>query len=137
MGAVAVQVRRVNPLLQREWNGWSARAGESELAADLRRARAVAKLLDSQFSIAGFKFGLDPIVDLVPIAGDAIMFAAGLYPVHLARKHKLGRKVEARMLFNLSIDFLTGLIPGVGAVADAFYKANLKNVALLEKAAAR
>jgi hypothetical protein len=123
MATLSVNVRRV--------------ALESDLETDLRRAKALATLLDAQFSILGFKFGLDPIVDLIPVAGDSIMFLAGLYPVYIARKHKLGKTVEGRMIANLTIDYLIGLFPVIGAFFDAAYRANLKNVALLEKAAAR
>jgi hypothetical protein len=132
MSAIAVQVRRVLPP---SGGGFSATA--SALEIDLGRARALATLLDAQFSIAGFKFGLDPIVDLIPVVGDAAMFAAGLYPVHLARKHRLGKRLQWRMIVNLAIDFLGGLVPIAGAVFDAAYRANLKNVALLEKAVGR
>jgi len=110
---------------------------ESDLETDLRRAKALATLLDAQFNILGFKFGLDPIVDLIPIAGDTVMFLAGLYPVYVARKHKLGKTVEWRMIGNLIIDWLIGLFPIFGAIFDAAYRANLKNVDLLEKAAAK
>src|SRR5436189_6425860 len=128
MGTLAVNVRRVD--------GTEA-IPSSDLETDLKRARALATLLDAQFSIAGFKFGLDPIVDLIPVVGDTIMFAAGLYPLYVARKHGLGKWVERRMLANLAIDWLIGGTPIVGAVFDAAYKANLKNVALLEKAIER
>jgi hypothetical protein len=123
MATLSVNVRRV--------------ALESDLETDLRRAKALATLLDAQFNILGFKFGLDPIVDLIPVAGDTIMFLAGLYPVYVARKHKLGKGVERRMIANLIIDWLIGLFPVIGAVFDAAYRANLKNVDLLEKAAAK
>jgi len=132
MATTLLNVVRVDP-----WAGSAYRASESELDADLRRARAFATLLDAQFSVMGFKFGLDPIVDLIPVVGDAVMFAAGLYPVYIARKHGLGRLVRARMVMNLGIDFLIGLVPVAGAVFDAAYRANLKNVALLEKAVQR
>lgn len=123
MSAIAVDVRRVDPSL--------------DLEADLRRARWLATLLDAQFSVGGFKFGLDPIVDLIPVAGDVIMTLVGLYPMYLARKHKLGKAVELRMAMNLGLDFLIGALPIIGSVFDAAYRANLKNVALLEKAARR
>jgi hypothetical protein len=105
-----------------------------ELEADLARARRLAKLLDAQFSIAGFKFGFDAIVGLVPAVGDTIGLLAGLYPLHVARKHGLGSDVERRMLINLAIDYAGGVIPLIGDLFDASFKANLKNVALLEKA---
>jgi hypothetical protein len=67
--------------------------------------------------------------------GDTVALLAGLYPIHVARKHKLGRDVEHRMIVNLAIDYFGGVIPLVGDLFDATFKANLKNVALLEKAA--
>lgn len=123
MSTLAVQVHRVDPSL--------------DLESDLRTARWLATLLDAQFSIGGFKFGIDPIIDLVPVVGDALMVVVGLYPVYLARKHNLGRAVQTRMMLNLAIEFVGGAIPLVGSLFDAAYRANLKNVALLEKAARR
>jgi hypothetical protein len=124
MATIAVQV-------QRHWDRDTA----SDLETDLARARRLAKLLDSQFSIAGVKFGFDAIVGLIPAVGDTIALLAGLYPVHVARKHKLGRDVEQRMILNLAIDYFGGVIPIIGDLFDVTFKANLKNVALLEKAA--
>lgn len=124
MQAIPVDVRRVP----------SARA---ELDADLARAEMIAKLMDSQFELGKFKFGADAIIGLVPVAGDAISFAIGLYPIFLARKHGLGRVVIGRMLMNLGVDFVVGAVPLVGDVADVFHKANLKNLALLKQAAAK
>jgi hypothetical protein len=125
MATIAVQVQR-------------HRASEAvlDLEADLARARRLATLLDSQFSFAGIKFGLDAIVGLIPAVGDTIALVAGLYPIHVARKHNLGRDVEHRMILNLAIDYFGGIIPLIGDLFDVSFKANLKNVALLEKAAA-
>ena len=105
-----------------------------ELEADLARARRLAHLLDAQFKFMGVEFGLDAIVGLVPVAGDCLSALAALYPVHLARKHKLGKTVEARMAFNVLMDFAAGAIPVVGDLVDVAYKANLKNLKLLETA---
>src|SRR3982751_4644939 len=90
-----------------------------DLNADLRRARWLATLLDAQFDIAGFKFGLDPLIDLIPVVGDVVMTLVGLYPIYLARKHKLGKLVELRMAMNLGMDFLIGVVPIIGSVFDA------------------
>lgn len=122
MRAIPVDVRRVaSPAL--------------DLAADLRKADVLTRLLDSQFEIGGIKFGLDAIVGLVPVAGDIASTAVGLYPIYLARKHNLGRIVVGRMLANLAVDFGVGLIPAVGDVADVFIKANRQNYELLRAAA--
>ena len=109
----------------------------SDLEADLARVRWLARLLDSQFSIAGIEFGLDAIVGLVPVAGDAITAIVSLYPLHIAKKHNLGRTLQARMAWNVLVDFAAGSIPVVGDVVDVAYKANLKNLKLLERAANR
>jgi hypothetical protein len=104
---------------------------------DLEIARIVAKAMDSSFSVGGIKFGLDAIIGLVPVAGDAVTFAVGMYPIFLARKHKLGKLVIGRMMANLGLDFVTGLVPFAGDAFDVFFKANLKNLKLLEDAAAK
>ncbi|HEX8322572.1 MAG TPA: DUF4112 domain-containing protein [Tepidisphaeraceae bacterium] len=122
--SVRVKVSRVLPLT-------------SDLGADLARAEAVAKWMDGQFKVAGVPFGFDALIGLVPVAGDAVSFCIGLYPVYIARKHKLGNIVIARMLANLGLDFLAGSVPLAGDVLDVFVKANLKNVALLKKAASK
>ena len=107
---------------------------ESELRADLHRARRLADLLDAEFSVAGIRFGLDAIAGLIPVVGDSIGFFAGLYPIHLVRKHGLGKRVEQRMIANLMVDAVGGMIPIFGDLFDISFKANLKNLALLERA---
>lgn len=111
------------------------RAGaRSSLEQDLAIARRLAKLMDAKFEVAGLKLGLDSLVGLIPVAGDVVSFGIGMYPVYLARKHGLGKLLVARMLMNLGTDFIVGSVPLVGDVADVFFKANLKNLKLLEDA---
>lgn len=110
---------------------------DTTLEQDLAFARVLARAMDSQFQIGPIKFGLDAVIGLVPVAGDAITLALGLYPIAIARKHKLGKLVIARMAANLGLDFLTGLVPIAGDAVDVLFKAQLKNLALLEKAAAK
>ena len=112
----------------------SPEAEQAELRADLNRARRLADLLDAEFQIVGFRFGFDALEGLIPGIGDAVGFLAGLYPIHLVRKHKLGRRVEQRMIANLLIDAAGGAIPIIGDLFDVSFKANLRNIALLERA---
>jgi hypothetical protein len=121
---VSVQVHRAGTLPK-----------PGDLEADLARVRQVAKLLDSQFEIGGFKFGWDSIVGLVPVVGDIAMALVGTYPLYVARKHNLSKFVRARMISNLLIDWAIGSVPLVGDLIDAGFKAHLKNATLLEKAA--
>src|SRR6476659_9085829 len=74
-----------------------------DLEGDLRRARVLANWLDAQFSIGTFRFGMDAVVGLVPVVGDTLGAIAGLYPIYLARKHKLGKGVATRMAANVLI----------------------------------
>lgn len=112
-------------------------ARPNTIEQDIEIARVVAKAMDSSFEVGGIKFGLDAIIGLVPVAGDAITLAIGLYPIFLARKHKLGKLVIMRMMANLGVDFITGVVPVVGDAFDVLFKANLKNLKLLEDAAAK
>lgn len=106
-----------------------------ELEADIEMARKIAQAMDSQFEIAGYRIGWDAIIGLIPVAGDLISGAISLYPLHIARKHKLSRFVQTRIAANIVLDLAVGAVPVAGDVFDAMYKSNLKNLALLEKAA--
>jgi len=105
-----------------------------DIHADLRRAQRLAKLLDAQFSIMGVRFGFDAIVGLIPVAGDTAALLGALYPIYIARKYKLDPRIERKMLRNVLLDYVIGLVPLAGDLFDVAFKANLKNVALLEKA---
>jgi len=109
-------------------------AGRFDIHADLRRAQRLARLLDAQFSIMGVRFGFDAIVGLIPVAGDTAALLGALYPIYVARKYKLDPRIERKMLRNVLLDYVIGLVPLVGDLFDVAFKANLKNVAQLEKA---
>ena len=97
--------------------------------------RRVAQLLDSAFTIPGtsYRIGLDPIVGLVPGIGDLVspLFTIGI--LWQARDLGLPRVVQLRMLFNVAIDSFLGAIPFIGDLFDFAWKANTKNMALLER----
>jgi hypothetical protein len=99
---------------------------EQRRRADLARALAVAKWTDRRF--------LDPIIGLIlPGLGDVLGVAAGLYIVAVGVRHGVPRSVVRRMLINLTIDCLGGVIPLVGDVFDFLNRANLRNARLLEQ----
>jgi hypothetical protein len=102
---------------------------------DLRR---YATLLDKAFRIPGtsIRFGLDPIVGLIPGLGDlASPIFAGLLIVEGTRQG-IPKIVLMRMVVNALFDAVIGAIPLVGVVGDVFFRANTKNLALLERHAA-
>jgi hypothetical protein len=101
---------------------------------DLARVRKLAELLDSKFSLMGIRFGVDALVGLIPVVGDSITTLIGLYPIYVAQQHKISFFIRGRMFVNLLADWLIGLVPLVGDIFDVGFKANLKNLRLLEKA---
>ena len=97
--------------------------------------RKWAVLLDSAFQVPGTKmrFGLDPVIGLFPGAGDIVTaFFAAMMLLHAVRL-RIPKIVVARMLMNSGLDLLTGAVPLLGDLFDAGYKANLRNLALLER----
>lgn len=106
-----------------------------ELEQDLERARALARIMDSQFNIMGVEIGADALLGLIPGIGDTLAMAIACYPIHVAKKHNLGTTVQIRMAKNVAIDWAVGLVPLLGDLLDVAYKANLMNYKLLEEAA--
>ena len=96
--------------------------------------RRLARLMDAEFEVGGIKFGLDAIIGLIPVVGDVVSLGLAMYPLYVAKRHKVGWLTRARMLGNTALDFGVGLIPFAGDIADVAFKANLKNLKLLEKA---
>jgi hypothetical protein len=79
------------------------------------------------------RFGLDPILGLVPGLGD---LTSPIYTALIlleAFRRRVPPVVQARMVLNSAIDTIAGLVPVLGDVADAYWKANLRNIALLER----
>jgi hypothetical protein len=99
-------------------------------------ARRLSALLDSAFRIPGtqLRIGLDPILGaLLPELGDALTAVLSLSLVTVAFRQRVPRWVLARMLVNIAFDAVLGAIPFVGDVFDFAFKANEKNLALIER----
>ncbi len=103
---------------------------------ELAIVRALRKWMDEAVTVPGtkIKFGLDSVIGLIPGVGDASSAAIGAYMLQAAHKLGVPTVVLVRMLFNLFIDALIGLIPIVGDYLDVLYKANAKNARLIEEA---
>ena len=101
----------------------------------LERCRTVAAALDDAIPVPGTdrRVGLDSILGLLPVAGDAVAAAAASYIVLEAARLGAPRGTLVRMGFNVALDFGVGSIPLLGDLFDAAFKANLKNVELLER----
>ena len=114
------------------------RSSEGALSIDAgraRRIRALAQFLDNAISIPGtsWRFGFDAIVGLLPVVGDLIGGLLSGYIILEAARAEVPTLTLARMLANVGIDTLVGSVPALGDLFDAAWKANIKNVALLER----
>lgn len=108
------------------------READARMLAALRRWSVV---LDSAFRIPGtsVRFGMDPVLGLVPGMGDVTtpLFSAVL--LLQAVRLRIPKVVQLRMLLNAAIDLAIGLVPLVGDLFDFAWKANVRNLALLER----
>ncbi len=89
--------------------------------------------MDLRYSLFGVRFGIDPLLNVVPGLGNTLAALTSLYLLWLASRLHVPSSVYARMLWNICIDYVAGVVPYIGIVFDVFYRANAKNFALLEK----
>jgi len=111
-----------------------ARRTERALAAERRVGRA-AYLLDDVIRIpgTGIRFGLDPVIGLVPFVGDAVSGLMSAWIVLEAARFRLPRVVILRMVVNAALDFGVGLVPFVGDLVDFGFKGNRRNLELFHR----
>lgn len=92
-------------------------------------------LMDKQFRFPGtnFRFGLDPVLNLIPIAGDmtGLLISGGLL-LAMVRKGA-SNKVVVLMTLNILLDAIIGAIPIIGQIFDFFFKANSRNIKLMKE----
>ncbi|AIG00328.1 DUF4112 domain-containing protein [Alteromonas australica] len=101
----------------------------------LLKAQKLANLLDTAIKLPfiPIRIGLDSIVGLIPGAGDALMLLISLRIVWLGKSLGMPKALVAQMVKNSAIDFGLGFVPFIGDLIDVFYKANQKNVRLMER----
>ena len=106
----------------------------ADTAARLARLRRMAWLIDGAFSLPGtrFRFGLNSVIGLLPVGGDAVLGALSLYIIYEAAKLGIPRHKLAHMAANVGIEVLGGSVPIIGDLFDMALKANLRNLAIIE-----
>jgi hypothetical protein len=107
---------------------------EIQQLKNLQRIRKIANLLDTAIGIPGTKFriGLDPILGIIPGGGDLIAAVISAYMVYLATRFGLEKEEIGKMFGNVAIETIFGSIPLVGDIFDAYFKANIRNLEILE-----
>ena len=105
------------------------------MSDEIDRLRRLARLLDASIRIPGTRWsvGIDALIGLVPVAGDAAGVLLSGYILWEAARLGASRGLLARMALNVAIEGLVGMIPLAGDVFDAAWKANQRNVRLLER----
>ncbi|MGX7951451.1 DUF4112 domain-containing protein [Tsuneonella sp. HG249] len=100
-----------------------------------RRIESMERLLENSFTVPGinYKVGLDSIVGLVPVVGDFVAAAMGMYLVWEARNLGLPKWKLWRMTGNVAVDTAVGAIPVVGDVVDFVFKSNTRNLKIVKR----
>jgi hypothetical protein len=104
-------------------------------AAFERRFAAVSRVMDELVAIPGtsVRVGLDPILGLVPVVGDAIAAVVGFWLIAEAARYGVPRIVVGRMVVNTLVDLVVGAIPVLGDVFDVVSRSNSRNLALFRR----
>ena len=99
------------------------------------RVQRLTQFLDNAIVIPGtsYRVGIDPLLGLFPGVGDYLGAFFSGYIVLEAARIGASRATILRMIINVIVDTISGLIPGVGDIFDIFWKANSKNMKLLQK----
>ena len=105
----------------------------ARLAAAERRIGAISHVLDDLVTLPGTgrRVGVEPVIGLVPGAGDVISAAVGVWLIVEATRFKLPKVVVIRMALNTLVDFVVGLVPILGDLFDFAFKSNTRNLKLL------
>ena len=109
--------------------------GRFERDADmrLRRLRSVSWFLDRSIPIGRWRIGVDPLIGIIPGAGDWIGALLSLYVFYEGARLGMSAPVLTRMAGNILIETIVGAVPVLGDMFDFVWQANTRNVALIER----
>jgi hypothetical protein len=105
-----------------------------DIGSRLSRLRRLAWLIDGVFSLPGtkFRFGLNSVIGLLPVGGDAVLGLISLYIIYEAARLGVPKAKLAKMAANVGIEVLGGSVPIIGDLFDMALKANLRNLKIVE-----
>jgi len=106
-----------------------------DIERTLARLETMTSWLDDRFTLPGtnVRFGLDPVLGLIPGIGDTATALLTLYMILVARTHRLPVGLQAAMVGNLVLDWAVGSVPVLGDLFDVGFKANRRNLTLLKR----
>ena len=101
----------------------------------LVRLEAIARLLDSKWQVpgTGIRFGADAVLSLIPGVGAIVPTAVSAYLIWEARRLGVSAGTLLRMVSNVGLDAIISAVPLAGSISDVFFRANLRNMALLRR----
>jgi hypothetical protein len=107
----------------------------SDAASVRRRIEAMEKLLENSFTIPGvnYRIGLDSVAGLVPVVGDFVTAAMGMWLVWEAKNLGLPKWKLWRMTGNVAFDTAVGAIPVVGDAFDFLFRSNTRNLKIVKR----
>lgn len=105
-----------------------------DVAATMKRLRWLANFLDTAVRLpGGFRFGADTIIGLAPGVGDLATAGIACYFVYEGKRLGVPKRALAAMAGNVALDLILGATPILGDLADTWFKANVRNLAIIEK----
>lgn len=112
------------------------RSPATQLKTRLQRLHRLSFLLDSAIRIPGtrYRIGLDPVLGLIPGGGDTAGLFFSAWIVLEAARLGASKLILSQMAFNILLETIAGIFPGLGDLFDATWKSNIRNMALLEQA---
>lgn len=110
----------------------NTRAPHIVLPRELEIAEQLTTLLDDRFRVPvlGIRFGIDPILGMIPWVGDLISASVSLLILTAFLRHGVPKRLIAIMVFNLFVDLMLGAVPLAGDLFDIIFKANRRNLRL-------
>jgi hypothetical protein len=107
---------------------------EAQYRSTLKRLEKFSHFTDSSIGIpfTRFKFGAESLIGLFPVVGDLAGLILSSYVLIEAQRLGVSWGVKLRIMLNMLIDFVGGLIPFLGDIFDIFFKANTRNTRLLK-----
>ncbi len=100
----------------------------------VKQLSTLSYILDNSIPIPGttYRIGIDPILGLFPAVGDYLGAGVSAYIIIKSAQIGASKATLSRMTLNIILETIVGTVPMIGDLFDAGWKANLKNMTLLE-----